>query len=119
MTMQNQKTGNRTNINMKRALRLAARGAGRVSPNPMVGAVVVKDGSVVGEGFHERFGEKHAEINALEMASKAARGSTVYITLEPCTHYGKTPPCVDRLVEASGAGSHRDDGPNRWCRARV
>ncbi|HRT26947.1 MAG TPA: bifunctional diaminohydroxyphosphoribosylaminopyrimidine deaminase/5-amino-6-(5-phosphoribosylamino)uracil reductase RibD [Syntrophales bacterium] len=88
---------------MKRALRLAARGAGRVSPNPMVGAVVVRDGRVVGEGFHERFGGKHAEINALERASEAARGSTVYITLEPCTHYGKTPPCVDRLIEARPA----------------
>ncbi len=88
---------------LKRALRLAARGAGRVSPNPMVGAVVVRDGRVVGEGFHERFGGKHAEINALERASEAARGSTVYVTLEPCTHYGKTPPCVDRLIEARPA----------------
>jgi diaminohydroxyphosphoribosylaminopyrimidine deaminase/5-amino-6-(5-phosphoribosylamino)uracil reductase len=102
-TMQKSEDRKQDEYYMKRALRLAARGAGRVSPNPMVGAVVVKDGSVVGEGFHERFGEKHAEINALERASKAARGSTVYITLEPCTHYGKTPPCVDRLVEARPA----------------
>jgi diaminohydroxyphosphoribosylaminopyrimidine deaminase / 5-amino-6-(5-phosphoribosylamino)uracil reductase len=86
---------------MKRALRLAAKAAGRTSPNPMVGAVLVKDGSVVGEGFHQRAGEAHGEIVALERTGEAARGATLYLTLEPCTHQGRTPPCVDRVI-ASG-----------------
>ncbi|MDE3101955.1 MAG: bifunctional diaminohydroxyphosphoribosylaminopyrimidine deaminase/5-amino-6-(5-phosphoribosylamino)uracil reductase RibD [Chloroflexota bacterium] len=85
---------------MKRALRLAARAAGRTSPNPMVGAVVVKDGAVVGEGFHHRAGEAHGEVLALEKAGDAARGATLYLNLEPCAHQGRTPPCVDRVVAA-------------------
>src|SRR4030067_3259697 len=85
---------------MRRALRLAARGKGRTSPNPMVGAVLVKDGRVVGEGYHVRAGEVHAEIVALRKAGDEARGATLYINLEPCAHYGKTPPCAPALIEA-------------------
>lgn len=88
---------------MRRALELARRGWGQVSPNPLVGAVVVKDGQAVGEGWHARFGEAHAEVAALAQAGDRARGATVYVTLEPCTHVGKTPPCVDALV-AAGVG---------------
>ena len=99
---------------MKRALRLAARAAGRTSPNPMVGAVLVKDGAVVGEGFHRRAGEPHAEIVALESAGEAARGATLYLNLEPCTHQGRTPPCVDRVIGARVArvvAAMRDPDP--------
>jgi diaminohydroxyphosphoribosylaminopyrimidine deaminase / 5-amino-6-(5-phosphoribosylamino)uracil reductase len=85
---------------MKRALRLAKKGKGRTSPNPMVGAVLVKNGRVVGEGFHAKAGEAHAEIIALERAGRESRRSTLYITLEPCSHFGKTPPCAPALVEA-------------------
>jgi diaminohydroxyphosphoribosylaminopyrimidine deaminase/5-amino-6-(5-phosphoribosylamino)uracil reductase len=88
---------------MKRALQLARKGEGRVSPNPMVGAVIVKSGRIIGEGFHEKFGGNHAEINAILKASDSLRGSTFYITLEPCTHFGKTPPCTDRIIEARPA----------------
>lgn len=88
---------------MLRALALAERGWGRTSPNPMVGAVVVRDGEVVGEGFHERFGEAHAEVVALRAAGERARGATVYVTLEPCAHHGKTPPCTDALIAAGVA----------------
>jgi diaminohydroxyphosphoribosylaminopyrimidine deaminase/5-amino-6-(5-phosphoribosylamino)uracil reductase len=86
---------------MDRALFLAERGRGRTSPNPMVGAVVVTDeGVVVGQGFHERAGGPHAEVNALGMAGGLARGATLYCTLEPCCHMGRTGPCVDRIVHA-------------------
>jgi diaminohydroxyphosphoribosylaminopyrimidine deaminase / 5-amino-6-(5-phosphoribosylamino)uracil reductase len=86
---------------MRRAIELAKQGLGYVEPNPMVGCVVVKNQSVVAEGFHQRFGEAHAEVNALMGLSPELRqGSTIYITLEPCTHHGKTPPCID-LVLAS------------------
>src|SRR3982750_358036 len=85
---------------MRRALVLAERGWGQTAPNPMVGAVVVRDGEVVGEGFHERFGEAHAEVVALRAAGESARGATVYVTLEPCAHHGKTPPCADALIAA-------------------
>jgi diaminohydroxyphosphoribosylaminopyrimidine deaminase/5-amino-6-(5-phosphoribosylamino)uracil reductase len=85
---------------MKRALRLAEKGRGRTSPNPMVGAVLVKAGKVVGEGYHAKAGEPHAEILALRQAGRSARGATLYINLEPCTHYGRTPPCAPRVVEA-------------------
>ncbi len=84
---------------MRRALRLAAKGRGRTSPNPMVGAVLVKDGKIVGEGYHAKAGEAHAEIVALERAREEARGATLYLNLEPCAHYGKTPPCAPRVVE--------------------
>jgi diaminohydroxyphosphoribosylaminopyrimidine deaminase/5-amino-6-(5-phosphoribosylamino)uracil reductase len=85
---------------MARALQLAARGRYGAHPNPMVGCVIVRDGAVVGEGWHALAGEAHAEINALEAAGGAARGATAYVTLEPCAHHGKTPPCADALVEA-------------------
>jgi diaminohydroxyphosphoribosylaminopyrimidine deaminase/5-amino-6-(5-phosphoribosylamino)uracil reductase len=83
---------------MARALELAARGLGRTFPNPPVGAVLVRGGRVVGEGFHTRAGAPHAEIEALRAAGRAARGATLYVTLEPCTHHGRTPPCVDALL---------------------
>lgn len=85
---------------MRRALALAERGWGQVSPNPLVGAVVVKDGAVVGEGYHAAFGRDHAEVMALGKAGMQARGSTVYVTLEPCNHQGKTPPCTEALLAA-------------------
>ncbi len=86
---------------MERALFLAARGRGRTSPNPMVGAVVVDaSGVVVGDGFHERAGGPHAEVKALEAAGERARGATLYCTLEPCCHVGRTGPCVERIVQA-------------------
>lgn len=91
---------------MKRALELAARGRGRTSPNPMVGAVLVKDGRIVGEGFHPRAGAPHAEIYALQQAGEAARGATLYVTLEPCCHYGRTPPCTQALIAAGVAEVH-------------
>src|ERR1700756_791839 len=89
---------------MCRALDLAERGRGYVEPNPLVGAVLVKGGHVVGEGWHERFGQAHAETNALARAGEAARGATCYVTLEPCCHSGKTPPCTDALIRAGVAG---------------
>ena len=82
------------------ALDLAARGAGRTSPNPAVGAVVVRDGAVVGRGFHTWGGVKHAEVLALEEAGESAKGATLYVTLEPCTHHGRTPPCIDAVLAA-------------------
>ncbi|PJI10329.1 MULTISPECIES: bifunctional diaminohydroxyphosphoribosylaminopyrimidine deaminase/5-amino-6-(5-phosphoribosylamino)uracil reductase RibD [Clostridium] len=85
---------------MKRALYLAEKGSGYVNPNPKVGAVIVKNGKIIGEGFHERFGENHAEINALNSAGENARGAEIYVTLEPCSHFGKTPPCARTLVKA-------------------
>ena len=85
---------------MARALELAARGRGAVEPNPLVGAVVVRDGTVVGEGWHERYGHAHAEVNALDQAGEAARGSTLFVTLEPCSHFGKTPPCTEAVIRA-------------------
>jgi len=88
---------------MRRALALAQLGRGRVEPNPMVGCVIVREGKIVAEGYHERFGENHAEVNALLAAGDAAEGADVYVTLEPCAHYGKTPPCTDALVRAKVA----------------
>lgn len=85
---------------MKRALYLAEKGSGYVNPNPKVGAVIVKNGKIIGEGFHERFGQNHAEINALNSAGENARGAEIYVTLEPCSHFGKTPPCARTLVKA-------------------
>jgi diaminohydroxyphosphoribosylaminopyrimidine deaminase/5-amino-6-(5-phosphoribosylamino)uracil reductase len=85
---------------MERALELAERGRGTTRPNPIVGAVVVADGEVVGEGWHERKGEAHAEVIALAAAGDRARGATAYVTLEPCAHHGETPPCADALIEA-------------------
>ena len=85
---------------MRRALALAKHGWGQTAPNPMVGAVVVRHGEVVGEGWHERFGEPHAEVNALRAAGDRARGATLIVTLEPCRHHGKTPPCTDAIIAA-------------------
>ncbi len=85
---------------MARAIELAARGEGFVEPNPMVGCTIVADGEIVGEGFHRRFGGAHAEIEALGCAGPRARGATVYVTLEPCCHQGKTPPCTGALIRA-------------------
>ena len=85
---------------MRRALELAALGRGETSPNPMVGCVIVRGRRVVGEGFHARVGEAHAEVGALAQAGPRARGATAYVTLEPCSHHGRTPPCAPRLVEA-------------------
>ena len=85
---------------MRRALALAARGLGETNPNPMVGCILVKNGRVVGEAFHPRAGEPHAEILALRRAGRRARGATAYVTLEPCSHQGRTPPCAPALVEA-------------------
>lgn len=85
---------------MHQALALAERGRGAVEPNPLVGAVVVRDGQLVGEGWHQRYGSAHAEVNALNAAGEAARGATLYVTLEPCCHHGKTPPCTDAVWRA-------------------
>jgi diaminohydroxyphosphoribosylaminopyrimidine deaminase/5-amino-6-(5-phosphoribosylamino)uracil reductase len=85
---------------MRRALRQAVRAVGIVSPNPAVGATLVKDGRIVGEGFTQPPGGPHAEIMALRQAGESARGSTLYVTLEPCSHYGRTPPCADAILEA-------------------
>lgn len=84
---------------MRRALQLAERARGHTSPNPMVGAVFVKDGKVIGEGFHKQAGKPHAEIEAIRSAKADLAGSTLYVTLEPCSHTGKTPPCVNTLIE--------------------
>ena len=85
---------------MKRAISLAKMATGHTSPNPLVGAVVVKNNTIVGEGYHHKAGEAHAEVHALDAAGDNARGATLYVTLEPCAHYGKTPPCAKRVVES-------------------
>lgn len=90
------------NINekyMRMAIELAKKGAGAVNPNPMVGAVVVKNGKVIGEGYHKFFGGPHAEVYALEDAGKEVEGAAIYVTLEPCSHYGKTPPCAKKIID--------------------
>ena len=84
---------------MKLALRLANKGLGKTSPNPMVGAVIVKDNRIIGQGYHHHFGGKHAEINAIESTTEDISGATMYVTLEPCCHYGKTPPCVEAIIK--------------------
>ncbi|MBI2191383.1 MAG: bifunctional diaminohydroxyphosphoribosylaminopyrimidine deaminase/5-amino-6-(5-phosphoribosylamino)uracil reductase RibD [Planctomycetes bacterium] len=89
---------------MRRALALAGRGRGRVEPNPMVGAVVVRGGRIIGEGYHRQFGGPHAEVHALAGAGASACGAALYVTLEPCDHHGKTPPCTEAIV---AAGVHR------------
>jgi riboflavin biosynthesis protein RibD len=88
---------------MSRALQLAAQGRFTTSPNPNVGCVIVKNGQIVGEGFHYKAGEPHAEVHALRMAGHNAQGATAYVTLEPCSHFGRTPPCADALVNAGVA----------------
>ena len=100
MSIASQRADERDAAFMRRALTLAKKGWGQTAPNPMVGAVVVKDGTVVGEGHHAHFGAAHAEVEALRAAGARARGATVYVSLEPCSHFGKTPPCVDALIAA-------------------
>jgi diaminohydroxyphosphoribosylaminopyrimidine deaminase / 5-amino-6-(5-phosphoribosylamino)uracil reductase len=90
-------------VSLARALELAERGRGTTYPNPIVGAVLVRDGEIVGEGWHERKGGPHAEIVALEAAGERARGATLYVTMEPCAHHGSTPPCADAIVAAGVA----------------
>ena len=85
---------------MKMALALAKKGQGFTSPNPMVGAVVVNDGRVVGKGYHRAVGEAHAEINAINDAGGFAKDATLYLTLEPCNHTGRTPPCTEKILDA-------------------
>ncbi len=85
---------------MKRAIELAALGRGRTSPNPLVGAVIVKDGEIVGEGYHQKAGTPHAEVHALAAAGSEARGAALYVSLEPCCHHGRTPPCTEAIIKA-------------------
>ena len=84
---------------MELALELAALGVGNVNPNPMVGAIVVKNGEIIGKGYHKKYGGPHAEVFALEDAGEEARGATIYVTLEPCSHHGKTPPCAEKIIK--------------------
>lgn len=84
---------------MQRALGLARQGEGHVNPNPCVGAVIVKDGKIIGEGYHQKYGELHAERNALRNCKESPEGADLYVTLEPCCHYGKTPPCTEAIIE--------------------
>lgn len=84
---------------MQRAIDLANQGKGKVNPNPLVGAVIVKDGRIIGEGYHECFGQAHAEVNAFLNATEDVEGADMYVTLEPCSHYGKTPPCALKIIE--------------------
>jgi len=86
---------------MQHALDLAKKGIGFVNPNPLVGAVIVKDGNIIGEGYHQIYGGPHAEVNAFSSLTESARGATMYVTLEPCSHYGKTPPCVDAVINSA------------------
>jgi diaminohydroxyphosphoribosylaminopyrimidine deaminase/5-amino-6-(5-phosphoribosylamino)uracil reductase len=110
---------------LERAVELAERGRGTTHPNPIVGAVVARGGDVVGEGWHERKGGRHAEVVALEAAGEAARGATLYVTLEPCDHHGTTPPCVDAILAAGiarvvvGAKDPTRDGIARLRQAGV
>ncbi len=100
---------------MRRALQLAHLGLYSTSPNPRVGCVIVKDGQIVGEGWHQKAGQPHAEINALRMAGPSSEGATAYVTLEPCSHYGRTPPCADALIKAGVArvvGACSDPNPS-------
>ncbi|HZN86412.1 MAG TPA: bifunctional diaminohydroxyphosphoribosylaminopyrimidine deaminase/5-amino-6-(5-phosphoribosylamino)uracil reductase RibD, partial [Burkholderiales bacterium] len=99
---------------MRRALALAEKGLYTATPNPRVGCVLVNGGQVIGEGFHEKTGGPHAEAHALVQASAAARGATAYVTLEPCNHHGKTPPCAQALIKAGVArvvAAMRDPNP--------
>ena len=84
---------------MERAIELARKGSGWTNPNPMVGAVIVRDGRIIGEGYHMKYGTLHAERNAIASLAESAEGATMYVTLEPCCHYGKTPPCTEAIIE--------------------
>ena len=83
---------------MKRAIELAKKGTGKVNPNPLVGAVIVKGDRIIAEGYHAAYGELHAERNAIASLTESAEGATLYVTLEPCCHYGKTPPCTEAIL---------------------
>ena len=85
---------------MKRAVELAKKGVGHVNPNPMVGAVIVKNGRIIGEGYHEKYGAPHAEPNAIANCAEDPEGATIYVTLEPCCHFGKTPPCTEAIIKS-------------------
>ena len=103
-----------TDLNyMRRALELAKRGVGHVSPNPMVGAVIVKDDRIIGEGWHEHIGGLHAERNAFKNCTEDCTGATIYVTLEPCCHWGRTPPCTEAILESVGLWWHVWT-PIRW-----
>lgn len=107
--------GNSDQAYMARALQLAAKGLYSTSPNPRVGCVIVKDGEVVGEGWHQKAGEPHAEVHALGMAGHRAQGATAYVTLEPCSHFGRTPPCAEALIKAGVrkvVGACQDPNPS-------
>lgn len=96
---------------MSIALKLARKGCKKVSPNPMAGAVIVKEGRIIGQGSHLYFGGPHAERNALASLTESPRGATLYVTLEPCCHHGKTPPCTDAIIESGiRPGRHRHKG---------
>jgi len=98
--MADERFSDRDRVLMRRALHLAVRGRGRVEPNPLVGCVLVRAGRVIGQGYHRRYGGPHAEVDALRRADADPRGAIAYVTLEPCSHHGKTPPCCDALIEA-------------------
>src|SRR5258705_10958827 len=98
---------------MARALQLAERGLYTTTPNPRVGCVIVRDGAGVGEGWHERAGGPHAEVMALQAAGERARGATAYVTLEPCHHHGRTPPCDEALIAAGDARAGRPKRESR------
>ena len=85
---------------MALAMELAKKGYGYTAPNPVVGAVIVKNGCIIGQGYHEKYGEPHAERNALASCTQSPEGATIYVTLEPCCHHGKQPPCTDAIIEA-------------------
>lgn len=85
---------------MARAIKLAKKAEGMTSPNPIVGAVIVKNGRIVGEGYHKKAGSAHAEVNAIRAAGRSARGASIYVTLEPCNHFGRTPPCTDAIIRS-------------------
>ena len=104
---------------MQMALDLAIKGEGFTSPNPMVGAVVVKDGRVVGSGYHQMVGGPHAEVNAIDAAGKLAEGATLYVTLEPCNHTGRTPPCTRAILAAGIVASAQSSLGYNICRIRV
>lgn len=113
------KMRNDDNRFMHIALSQASKGLGKVNPNPLVGAVIVRGNNIIGTGYHEQFGGPHAEINAIRNANDSVEGATMYITLEPCSHYGKTPPCADALIEAGIAKvviAMTD--PNPWVSGR-
>src|SRR4028118_1104312 len=98
---------------MQRCIELARRALGQTAPNPLVGSVIVQDGQIVGEGFHPGAGNPHAEVFALRDAGEKARGATIYVSLEPCNHYGRTPPCSEALVAAGvaqGVGGRGEPG---------